>query len=76
MAKKLKLREKMVIIAERLSGVEVDGRSKYRTFKRIDKDGYFFFVGNAGALRTGTSASKSYNIATMPTVKKMLAELD
>ena len=74
--KKLKLREKMAMIAVKFGAVEVPGKSKYRTFKRIDKDGYFFFVGTAGAFRTWTCASKSFDISRMPTIKKMLAEME
>ena len=73
MAKKLKLREKMVLVAQALGGVEIDSRSgKYRTFQRPNNE-KLLFVGKAGALRSGTCASKSFDISRMPAVKKLLA---
>jgi hypothetical protein len=42
---------------------EVTSRSrKYRTFTRPDIPGTFFFVGKAGALRTGKNVSDSYSL--------------
>ena len=71
----MKLREKMVIVATMLGGEEIESRSgKYRTFKRPDTDN-LFFVGKAGALRSGKCATKSFDISRSRVVQELLAKM-
>ena len=82
MARKLKLREKMVMVAEQLGGVEVDSNSrKFRKFEMPDDwwlpgwDLPFLFVGNAGSLRAGKSKTASRVFANKKVVQEILATL-
>ena len=42
--------------------VEVESRSKYQQFTVPNKEGVFYFIGKAGALRIGKVASKSRSL--------------
>ena len=82
MAKALKLREKMVMVAEKLGGVEIESNSrKFRKFEMPDDwwlpgwDLPFLFVGNAGSLRAGKSKTSSRRFADKKVVKELLATM-
>ncbi len=49
---------------------ETPSRSKYRQFTRPGHEqGYFYFVGKNGALRTGKSASNSISLSHLIIIK-------
>ena len=82
MARKLKLREKMVLVAQELGGVEVESNSrKFRKFAMPDNwwipgfDLPFLFVGNAGSLRAGKSKTASKVFSDKKMVKDILATM-
>ena len=83
MARKLKLREKMVLVAEQLGGQEVESNPrKFRKFKMPDGDWWipgfslpYLFVGNAGSLRAGKSKTNSRVFSDKKVVKDILATM-
>ena len=82
MARALKLREKMVMVAEKLGGQEVESNSrKFRKFKMPDNwwlpgwDLPFLFVGKAGSLRAGKSKATSRVFSDKKVVKDILAAI-
>jgi hypothetical protein len=79
---KMKLREKMAVVAEKLGGTEVESRSsKFRKFEMPEGwylpgfDLPFLFVGKAGSLRAGKNKTSSRVFSDRKVVKEILATL-
>ena len=59
--KKLKKSEKVINLLLEKGCKEIKSKSKYKQFTRPGRND-FYFVGRAGALRTGKTASKSTSL--------------